>query len=162
MDGSGFPKGLSGSAITPLARVVAVANLYDNLCNIGPTEEELPLTPHEALKYIYNKRRGAIDGTMLSAFIRCIGVYPPGTVVRLSSGLLGMVVSINPLKSSRPAVMVYHPEIPRQEALIVDLRIEDELAIEKTIRPPDLTREVFKYLSPSRKIGYYADSMAAS
>lgn len=163
MDGSGFPKGLSGNQVAPLARVVAIANIYDNLCNIGiRDEDETPLTPHEALKHIYTKLRNAFDGKLLSVFIRCIGVYPPGTVVQLSNGLVGMVVSINPLKSSRPAVMVYHAEIPKKEALIVDLRIEEELQIEKTIRPEELPREVFKYLSPSRKIGYYADSMAAS
>ncbi|TVM36003.1 HD-GYP domain-containing protein [Oceanidesulfovibrio marinus] len=163
MDGSGFPQGLAGNQISSLARVVTIADIYDNLCNIGISEEdESPLTPHEALKHIYNKRRNAVDSRMLSVFVRCIGVYPPGTVVQLSNGLVGMVVSINPLKSSRPAVMVYHAEIPKKEALIVDLRIEEELLIDKTIRPEELPREIFKYLSPSRKIGYYADSVAAS
>ncbi|MFW5735670.1 MAG: HD-GYP domain-containing protein, partial [Oceanidesulfovibrio sp.] len=152
MDGSGFPKGISGNKIAPLARIVSAVNIYDNLCNIGLQDGDVPLTPHEALKHIYNKRRNAIDGRMLSVFVRCIGVYPPGTVVQLSNGLVGMVVSINPLKSSRPAVMVYHADIPKKEALIVDLRVEEDLLIEKTVRPEELPREIFMYLSPSRKI----------
>ncbi len=156
MNGSGFPKRLAGEQIPLLARVLTVVDRYDNLCNGGL--EETPLTPHESLKRMFSKEKALLDNRILSLFIRNLGVYPPGSVVQLSNGLLGMVISTNLKKSTRPCVLVYHPEVPKKEALVIDLDIEQELAITKAMRPDDLPREVHNYLSPSRQLSYYADT----
>lgn len=159
-DGSGFPARLKGDAIFVLARIVAITDRYDKLINpenVGaPTPE--PLTPHLALKRMYAEDKGKLDHQMLPVFIRTMGVYPPGTVVKLSNGVYGMVVNVNPKKATRPGVLIHHPEIPKKEALMVDLGIEEELDIAATVRPEDLPREVFAYLSPSKSINYYADA----
>ena len=55
--------------------------------------------------------------------------------------------------------MIYHPDIPKREALVVDLVIEDSLEIKQSLRTESLPREVFLYLSPSRQISYYADTL---
>lgn len=163
MDGSGFPKGASGEGVHRLARIVTVVDRYDNLCMQGgqqdePREQEDGLIPHLAMKHLFNRSRAKLDELCLSTFIKCMGVYPPGSVVQLSNGLFGMVVSTNPKRAARPSVMVYHPEVPRMEALIIDLSIEDGLEIRKCLRPDDLPRSAFKYLSPGRQLGYYADA----
>jgi len=156
LNGQGFPSKLAGNEIIPLARIVSLVNLYDNLCNKNDPNESY--TPHETLKYIFSNKKKELDNRILALFIRSIGIYPPGTVVQLSNGLLGMVVSTNINKSTRPSVMIYHPEIPKKEALLIDLAVEEDLEIRKTLHPDELQRQVFSYLSPSRQVMYYADN----
>lgn len=157
MDGSGYPKRLKGEAISPLARVVAVVDAYDNCINDRRAEQNM--TPHQALKHLYATMRTRLDARVLATFIRCMGVFPPGTVVKLSNGQYGMVTVLNPKNASRPVVLMYHPEIPKNEALMVDLCVEEELSITETFRPEELPREVFSYLSPSTNINYYAEAV---
>ena len=89
-DGTGFPLGLKGDKIGPLAKILALVNRYDNLCN--PGNPSGALTPHEALSLIFAQMKTRFDTTTLGAFIRMMGVYPPGSMVRLASGELGVVV----------------------------------------------------------------------
>lgn len=156
MDGSGFPAHLRAENISPGAKVAAVANVYDRYCN---TQEgtERP-TPHEAMKALY-KRRGKLDTRAVTLFIRKLGVYPPGSLVELSNGMQGMVVTANMRDSMRPNVKVYHPDIPKREALIIDLGIETELAVVKAIKPTDLLPEVIQYLNPGKQVSYYVDAV---
>lgn len=155
MDGSGFPAHLKGEAIVPGARVAGVANAYDRFCN--GREGSRP-TPHEAMKALY-KRRGKLDPRAVSTFIRKLGVYPPGSLVELSNGMQGMVVTASMRDSMRPSVKVYHPDIPKREALIIDLGIETELTVAKAIKPSDLLPEVFQYLNPGKQVSYYVDAV---
>jgi len=157
IDGKGFPGRRKGKSIFPLARIVSVADVYDNLCN--KNENDKTLTPHEALRHMFSQLRAKLDNRFLAMFIRILGVYPPGTLVQLSNGAIGMVISTNTQKSARPGVLIYHPDIPKREALVIDLLIEEELEIKKTLRPEELPREVFSYLSPSRQINYYAEAL---
>lgn len=155
MSGRGYPSGLAGDKISPLARIVYITNRFDNLLN---ARADSRLTPHEAIKAIYAER-AAMDSRFLSAFIKAMGVYPAGTVVELSNGQMGMVISVNPARAAKPTVLMYHPEVPKNEALMVDLTIEEELEVVKAVRPEDLTREVFNYLRPSTNINYTADTV---
>lgn len=157
VDGSGYPKKLKGADISPLARVVAVTNQFDKLVNDPRAEENM--TPHEAIRHLYSNFKDKFDSKVLSTFIRNMGVYPPGTVVKLSNGQFGMVTGVNPRHAARPTVIMYHPEIPKDEAILVDMVIEDELEVAATLKPGDLPREVFSYLSPSRNINYYAEAV---
>ena len=157
IDAKGFPNKLPASKISPLAKIVAVANTYDNLCNRADEGDDY--TPHEALKYMFTKMRDKLDNRYLAMFIRNLGVYPPGSLVQLSNGALGMVVSTNIQQSVRPSVMVYHPDVPKKEALIIDLVLEEEIEIKKSLKPEDLSREVYGYLSPNRNINYYAEAL---
>ncbi len=156
IDGKGFPDKFKGDDISPLARIVAVADTYDNLCNKNDPKEAF--TPHDAMRHMFTKLRSKLDNRYLAMFIRNLGVYPPGTVVQLSNGAIGMVISTNIQKSSRPGVLIYHPDVPKKEALVIDLQVEEELEIKKTMRPEELPREVFAYLSPTRQINYYAEA----
>ena len=60
-----------------------------------PFDLQRALTPHEALSALYGQRRAQFDATVMTTFVRCVGIYPPGTVVTLSNGTLGLVVSVN-------------------------------------------------------------------
>ncbi len=154
-DGAGFPARLKGEAISLGGRIASVANLYDRFCNSKDGTESR--TPHEAMKALY-KRRTTLDAKAVTLFIRKLGVYPPGSLVELSNGMQGMVVSANLRDSMRPSVKVYHPDIPKREALIIDLCIETELAVAKAVKPAELPSDVLQYLNPGKQVSYYVDA----
>ena len=159
VNGSGYPRGLRGGRISPFAGICAVADIFDNLVNQGGKADKSRLTPHEALKHMYARMKSGLDPRFLQAFVRLMGVYPAGTCVELSNGQMGMVVTTNPRHAARPVVLMYHPEVPKREALMVDLVVEDAMEITRFVRPEELPREVFAYLSPSSNINYYADNV---
>ena len=155
-DGSGYPQKLGGEAINLLARIVAIANFYDELCNTQDITKAL--TPHEALATMFAKLRTKFDPKLLQVFVRCLGVYPPGTIVQLSNGVIGMVATINTARPMKPTVVVYDAEIPKEEAILVDMESEVDVNIVKAIRPAQLPREIYNYLSPRKQVSYYFDA----
>jgi putative nucleotidyltransferase with HDIG domain len=158
-DGTGFPAKLKGDAINLLSRIVAVANYYDELCN--PPAIAHALTPHEALSLMFAKLRTKFDPKFLQVFIRCLGVYPPGTIVQLSNGVIGMVATVNTARPMKPVLVVYDADVPKEEAIMLDMDRETEVNIAKSIRPAQVPREVYNYLSPRKRVSYYFDANAA-
>lgn len=156
MDGSGYPKGLKGGDCSLLARIVAIANTYDNLCN--PVKPSQALTPHQALSLIYAQQRARFDSAPLTTFVRCMGIYPPGTIVVLSNDCIGMVVSVNSSKPLKPTVLIYDPQLPREQAILVELECEPEVSISRALTPEQLPKAIYDYLSPRRRVTYYFDS----
>ena len=154
-DGSGYPRRLTGNQISPLSMIVAIVNAYDNLVN--PPNVADALTPHESLSHLFAVKRGKFQEVPLRAFIRCLGVYPPGSIVQLSNEMLGLVLSINPDKPLKPNVLVYDPDVPKDESVIIDMEKENDLNISKSLRPGQLPREVYAYLSPRKRVTYYFD-----
>lgn len=155
LDGSGYPRRLAGESISPLARIVAIVNTYDNLCNRPNPADSL--SPYAALSHMFAHQRKQLDNGPLGVFIRCLGVYPPGTVVRLSDGTLGLVVAVNASKPLRPSVLIHDPEVPSSEAVILDLEFETELNIAECLKPMQLPRDALEYLAPRRRMTYYFD-----
>jgi HD-GYP domain-containing protein (c-di-GMP phosphodiesterase class II) len=153
LDGSGFPNGKKGSAIGLSARIVAVINHYDRLCSPESPERE-SMSPGEALKKMWREEQARLDPAILTTLIKLLGVYPPGTLVGLSDGSLGLVVS--PGKQSLlPKVLIYDPEVPKDEAPILDLSEIQDLAIEETLRPEDIPADVLEWISPRERLTYY-------
>ena len=159
-DGSGYPEGLSGAAISLPARIVALINAYDNLCN--PQDLTKALTPYEALSFLFAKQRDKFDQTLLRTLIHTLGVFPPGTVVRLSDQRIGLVLSVNTREALKPAVLVYDPDIPAEAALMLDLQAEPELKIVEGIKPALLPNEIFQYLNPRQRVTYAFDKQPGS
>ena len=160
IDGSGFPDALKGPQICPGAKLLALVNTYDNLCN--PQNIAAALTPHEALSLMFTKLRSRYDPVMLNKLVHLLGVYPPGTVVVLSNDAIGMVISINSSKPLRPTVIVYDPDVPRAEAVTINLEEDKEINISKALRPAQLARPVYDYLSPRQRITYSFDASVRS
>lgn len=152
-DGTGFPLGLKGDKIGPLAKILALVNRYDNLCN--PGNPSGALTPHEALSLIFAQMKTRFDTTTLGAFIRMMGVYPPGSVVQLVDARYAMVVSVNSSRPLRPRIIVHEPSVPKEEALILDLELAKDLGIKRSVRPLQLPKATIDYLSPRQRICYF-------
>jgi putative nucleotidyltransferase with HDIG domain len=156
VDGSGYPKGLMGPQISLLSKIVSIANTFDNLCN--PNNPARGLTPHEALSVMYAQQRAHFEAMPLSTFVRCMGIYPPGTIVSLSNGALGMVVSVNSTRPLKPTVLLYDPDVPRDEAILVELEQEPDVVISRTMKPDQLPEAAFEYHKPRTRTTYYFDS----
>lgn len=154
-DGSGYPNGVKLDKMTPLARILALVNFYDNLCN--PQDIAQAMTPHEALSFMFAQKRNKFDAQVLQLLIRSLGVYPPGSIVKLSNEALAMVVSVNPQKPLRPWVMLYDPSVPKEEAIMLDLEKEVDIQISKAIRPVLLPPPVASYLNPRKRVTYFFD-----
>lgn len=150
-DGKGFPNSLVETKIPKLARIVAIANRYDNLCN--PIDPKTAKTPAEAVALMF-KEGGAFDPDMLRAFVKALGVYPPGTFVSLTDGSIGLVVETNSGDLLRPLLMIYDETVPRNEALLLDLR-ETEAKIEGPVNPQCLPEEIITYLAPQGRVDLY-------
>ncbi|MBW3763121.1 DUF3391 domain-containing protein [Aeromonas jandaei] len=147
LDGSG-PEGLKKGQLDPLTQMVSLINEYDNLCHMQAK------VPYSALSGLYKQRKAQFNPEYLSMLIRLMGIYPPGSVVQLSNGQVGLVMSVNASRLLYPSVLVYDPRIPRQEAAIIDLQ-QAELSIAKVIHPKRLPPAVFEYLNPRTRISYY-------
>ena len=81
-DGSGYPHGLKGDDISLFARMAAICDTYDALASARPHRPAFG--PAEAVAEMY-KLKGHFDDSLLTSFIRSIGIYPAGSLVRLES-----------------------------------------------------------------------------
>jgi putative nucleotidyltransferase with HDIG domain len=155
-DGTGYPNRLIGDEIAPLSRIAAIVNAYDNHCNPGNPAQAL--TPYEALSHMYAHERHRFDLNYLSTFVRCMGVYPPGTLVRLSDESIGLVVAANFGMPLRPRILIYDPSVPKHDATVLDLQKEPDLSVKDSLRPHEIGVEVYEYLSPRTHVTYFFES----
>ena len=157
-DGSGFPQRINMDRMSTGARIVALVNRFDGLCN--PLITSKAMTPHEALSLMFAQGRNRFDATMLNAFIRMMGVYPPGSTVQLTDDRYALVVSVNSARPLKPRVMVHDLKVPKEEALILNLEEMPDLGIRRSLKPQFLPRAALDYLSPRARIAYFFDAVS--
>lgn len=157
-DGSGFPNHVVAEKIPKLARLVAIANRYDNLCN--PIDVKQAKTPAETVIQLFKSEAAHFQPEVLQAFIKTLGVYPPGSFVTLSNGAVGLVIESDSADILHPMLMLYDAEIPRAEAILLDLR-DTDLSVVSAVNPASLPLEVVEYLAPRKRIDYYLEGMPA-
>ncbi len=104
MDGSGYPEGLPGDQISLIAKMGAVCDVYDAVTSARPYKDGWD--PGEAVLKMA-QWKGHFDPHVFRAFATAIGIYPIGSLVRLSSGRLAVVLSHNPAALMSPAVKVF-------------------------------------------------------
>ena len=152
-DGSGFPAALNSDRMTMAARIVALVDRYDNLCN--PHLPARALTPHESISLLFAQGRSKYDTSILGAFIKMMGVYPPGSTVQLTDDRYAMVVAINSSRPIKPSVLVYDADVPREQTLVLDLERSPALGIRRSIRPAHLPPAALDYLAPAPRVAYF-------
>jgi putative nucleotidyltransferase with HDIG domain len=156
LDGSGYPRGLRGKDLSLMVRIVAVVNHYDRLCN--PPDLDQALTPKNALARLYRDYSTRLDSALVARLVEILGVYPPGTVVRLNGERLGLVIASNNDNKMQPDILVYDPDIPKQDAMIIRLSEYDDLNIEQALKRGEYPQEIHDYFGIQDRIGYLVDS----
>jgi HD-GYP domain-containing protein (c-di-GMP phosphodiesterase class II) len=154
-DGSGFPSALMLPRMSLPARIVALVNRYDNLCNAASPAQSI--TPHEALSRLFAQCRSKFDETLLSGFIKMMGIYPPGSVVQLSDDRFAMVMTVNAAHPLKPRVLVYDPAVALEEAIHLDLEKTPQVGIRRSLKPVQLPARAVDYLKPRQRISYFFD-----
>jgi hypothetical protein len=157
-DGRGFPLGLSTERTHMLSRIVALVNVYDNLCN--PTNPAKSITPHEAVAHLFTQNHKQFDTAILGAFIKMMGVYPAGSVVQLTDDRYALVVGVNSSRTLRPRVIVHDPKVPRDVASVLDLESVPGLGIRRSLKSSALPESVLAYLELQPRMNYFFEPTA--
>lgn len=104
LDGSGYPRGVGAESISHITRIISLCDVYDAITNDRCYKMAKPAL--EALRIIYTERGRQFDEVLAEQFIRHIGIYPPGSIVELHNGEVGIVISINSRDRHLPKVLL--------------------------------------------------------
>lgn len=105
-DGSGYPNGLKGEQISLHGQMLAIVDVYDAITSLRVYHKGMP--PAEALKNIFKWSSYHFNSTLVQAFIKGVGIYPAGSLVRIKSEKLGVVREVVPDKILYPVVLVIY------------------------------------------------------
>jgi putative nucleotidyltransferase with HDIG domain len=134
MDGTGYPNKLAGEQISLLARMGAVCDVYDAITSNRPYK-----TAWDAAGSIQRMAQwqGHFDPAVFKAFVLSVGIYPVGTLVRMSSGRLGVVIDQNAGSPIAPKVRIFFSSkskmpIPVQVLDLSDPAVDDKIVGRET------------------------------
>lgn len=105
MDGSGYPHRLKGEQISLYARMGAICDVYDAITSDRAYKQGWPAA--ESIRKMASWCDGHFDAQLFRAFVKSVGIYPVGTLVRLSSGRLGVVIEQSETSLLTPRVRVF-------------------------------------------------------
>ena len=104
-DGSGYPSGYTNDAISHLAKIVGIVDLYDGM--VSRRGGRPAMLPHDAVRQLFLAgERGQFEKTLVEIVIRSVGVYPVGSLIRLNTGEQAIVVGVNPGQRLKPLVKI--------------------------------------------------------
>lgn len=134
IDGSGSPRGVTGDELHIYGKIVAVANLYDNL--ISPYRNEKPLLPFEACERLMGYAGNTLEYEVVRQFLRSVAIYPTGVSVKLTSGEVGVIVDQHKGLPARPVIRTIKSNLDDEqlpEVKEIDLAKETTIFIDKVI-----------------------------
>jgi HD-GYP domain-containing protein (c-di-GMP phosphodiesterase class II) len=146
LDGTGYPDGLRGEQISQYGRMAAIVDTYDALTTSRPYRDIFK--PADALKKMQDEDLG-LDKELLGKFIICIGANPIGSLVKLASGKLAMVMRLNRRHPLSPEVIVFYNLTTKlDEVAQLDLsKVEDEIV--GSVSPADFGIRLSVFLRQS-------------
>jgi len=137
MDGSGYPDKLNAEYISLVARMSAVCDVYDAITSNRPYKAGWD--PAESVSRMASWQ-GHFDPMVLQTFIKMIGIYPTGSLVRMASGKLGIVVEQNTAKLTAPKVKLFYstksgmPLVPPKTVNLMESHVTDKIVARE---PPE-------------------------
>ncbi|MBT8087990.1 MAG: HD-GYP domain-containing protein [Gammaproteobacteria bacterium] len=125
-NGSGYPHKLEGDDIPMFAQIGGLCDAFDAMTSRRPYADTL--SAYEAMRKLLAIAGSEFKSELVEQFIQCIGMFPTGSLVELSTGEVGIVISQNKLRRLRPVVMVVLDEKkkPLKKFRRVNLRKESE------------------------------------
>lgn len=121
LSGQGYPRGLKGAEISPAGRMAAVVDIYDAIT--ADRVYHQGKTPFDTMKILMSLAGNHLDTDLTYHFIRCISIYPVGSLLELSNHKLGVVVQVNYHSPKSPIVKTFYNNRARhfETSKIVDL-----------------------------------------
>ena len=105
-DGSGYPKGLKGDEIPAVGRMAAIVDVYDAITSDRVYRKGI--SPALAVQKLFEWSQHHFDPEMTKVFLKSVGIYPIGTLIRLESGRLGVVIEQSEAHLLTPVVRVMY------------------------------------------------------
>lgn len=137
LDGSGYPDRLSNEAIDPLSQFIAIADAYEAMTHVRPWRE--PLSPPEVIKELIEKEGRGFSSKAVKALLSSLSIYPPSSLVALSTGETARVVKVNKGSLTRPLVEVLlDPEFAQLQPQLLDLLEYPLTSIERPLDMKEL------------------------
>jgi len=104
IDGTGYPKGLASQEISLYSKMISLVDSFDAMTAKRCYSD--PITPSAAIREVFKCRGKQFDTELALEFIKTIGLYPPGTIVELINGYIGLVVERNDNYRHLPKVLL--------------------------------------------------------
>jgi putative nucleotidyltransferase with HDIG domain len=139
MDGKGYPRGLAGHQIPLFAKIVGLVDTYDAITSSRVYDKGR--ASMEALQTIHRNKGAQFDADLAVEFIRMIGVYPPGSIVEMTNGEVGIIVSTHPTSKLKPRVLLVRDENKRPLGMFKEVDLLKETP-DKTGQPYKIAHEV--------------------
>lgn len=153
LDGTGYPEGLKGNKIPMTTQIVSLANDFDTQLN-----QSHIASPQVALGYLFKNRVGKHAQPLIAVLVKILGIYPPGTLVRLTDNCVGKVM-MTTKEVKQPHVWACAPD---GSDATLRLLIEEDVNIDQVVKIEDLTEGAIKSLKASGAISFYFSAVSTS
>ena len=136
-DGSGYPDRATGEELDPLAQIISIADAYEAMTH--PRAWSEAIDPPAAVKELIEKEGRGFNASAVKMLIAVISIYPPGSLVKLSTGETALVLKVNRGLLSRPVVeIVLAPDFSEAAPQLADLREQPLVSIDRGLRFAEL------------------------
>ena len=145
VDGSGYPKGKTAEQLSMYGKMAKIVDCYDAITSDRIYQSAK--TPVSAFKILRSESGSCFDQELVNEFIKCMGIHPVGTLVKMKSNKLGIVVKSNPVNPIAPTVNVFY-SIGNKcyiEPKIVDLSKTSNDEIDRSVKPEDFKLDMLKF-----------------
>ncbi|MFH1090156.1 MAG: HD-GYP domain-containing protein [Pseudomonadota bacterium] len=150
IDGSGYPKQLSGSQLNPYMIICGLVDVFDAVS--ANRIYKKGARPFQAMQVLFKMRDDKFPSNWVDRFIQCLGIYPVGTIIELNTGELGVVVGVNHAQLLRPKIKLVTDSQERPLARVRTVDLNNESYLEREIRsvrdPLTTTINPARYVDP--------------
>jgi len=143
VDGTGYPHGLAGEQIGQLARMGAICDVYDAITSDRPYKSAWDASGSLARMAQW---QGHFDTKLLYAFVRTVGIYPLGSLVRLQSGRLGVVIEHNAQQLTAPRLKLFYSTRSRTAIPLIELDLSNPQCSDRIVGREDPAAWGFTHL----------------
>lgn len=151
VNGTGYPNRLEGDQIPMSGRIASIVDSYDAMVSRRPHRARM--SPTDAICDMYNSRNILFHEELIEQFIQCIGAYPTGSLVRLSSGQVAIVMSQNRIRRLYPKILIVQDDsgVNYDTPFMLDLwehaekSVNEQLDIEKVIDAAEVNIDASEY-----------------